>query len=382
MLAAAAAGHGRACSDGEERGGEGEAAVRPARRAVGTGSRGSRARSASRRCVLLSIVFSPIRGGRPVFLDIGNLTDILRQVAEKGILAVGHDGGRHLGRHRPVGRLRPRARRDADGVAPHEGGVGLRPAALAVLGVGAAWGAVNGFVVARWRLQPFIATLATMSAARGVARYLSGGTAIPLGFGPGGAPESVRAIAGDAAALRPVPAVIFVSDGRSRCTSSSRGRAAGRYVYAIGDNEAAARLSGIRVGWHKASVYVIAAMLAALAGLVHCAQLEQGNPNDGVAYELDAIAAVVIGGTSLSGGSRIGRRYARRRPDHRSHQQHHGVEQCGCEPAAHPQGRHHPRRRLAPAPAPLGSHRTMRSEGRRCSAALASPGARPAPTTV
>jgi ribose transport system permease protein len=77
----------------------------------------------------------------------------------------------------------------------------------------------------------------------------------------------------------------------------------GRYVYAIGDNEAAARLAGVRVAWHKASVYVICAALAALAGLVHAAQLEQGNPNDGVAYELDAIAAVVIGGTTLSGGT-------------------------------------------------------------------------------
>ena len=77
----------------------------------------------------------------------------------------------------------------------------------------------------------------------------------------------------------------------------------GRYLYAIGDNESAARLSGVRVAWHTASVYVICGGLAALAGLVHCAQLEQGNPNDGVAYELDAIAAVVVGGTSLSGGT-------------------------------------------------------------------------------
>lgn len=79
--------------------------------------------------------------------------------------------------------------------------------------------------------------------------------------------------------------------------------AALRYLYAIGGNESAARLAGIRVSWHKARVCVISGVLAGLAGLVHCAQLEQGNPNDGVAYELDAIAAVVIGGTSLSGGT-------------------------------------------------------------------------------
>ena len=251
--------------------------------------------------VLLSIVFSPMRGGRPVFLDIGNLTDILRQVAEKGILAVGMtavivSGGIDLS----VGSVLALSATLTAWLFM-KGGVGLGLAALAVLGVGAAWGVVNGFVVARWRLQPFIATLATMSAARGVARYLSGGTAIPLGFGPGGAPESMRAIAGVLLPYVPVPAVIFVLTVIAMHVYLARTRA-GRYLYAIGDNEAAARLSGIRVGFHKASVYVIAAGLAALAGLVHCAQLEQGNPNDGVAYELDAIAAVVIGGTSLSGG--------------------------------------------------------------------------------
>jgi ribose transport system permease protein len=76
----------------------------------------------------------------------------------------------------------------------------------------------------------------------------------------------------------------------------------GRYTYAIGDNEAAARLSGVRIVLQKTMVYIVCGTLAALAGVIHCAQLEQGNPNDGVAYELDAIAAVVIGGTTLSGG--------------------------------------------------------------------------------
>ncbi len=253
--------------------------------------------------LVLSVVFSPVRGGRPVFLDIGNLTDILRQVAEKGILAVGMTAVVISGRHRPVGRLGPRARGDAHGLASHEGGPGsLGATILVVLAVGALWGAVNGFVVARWKLQPFIATLATMSAARGVARYVSGGMAIPLGFGEGGAPESVHRIAGTLLPFVPAPAVLFLLTVVAMHVYLTR-TSAGRYLYAIGDNETAARLSGIRVAWHKAGVYVIASGLAALAGVVHCAQLEQGNPNDGVAYELDAIAAVVIGGTSLSGGT-------------------------------------------------------------------------------
>ena len=252
--------------------------------------------------VILSIVFSPVRGGRPVFLGIGNLTDILRQVAEKGILAVGMtavivSGGIDLS----VGSVLALAATLTASFLMRSG-FSVAATVVAVLAAGALCGAANGFVVARWKLQPFIATLATMSAARGVARYFSGGTAIPLGFGPGGAPESVRAIAGVLVPYVPAPAVLFLATVAAMHVFLSRTRA-GRYLYAIGDNETAARLSGVRVGWHKASVYVIGAALAALAGIIHCAQLEQGNPNDGVAYELDAIAAVVIGGTSLSGGT-------------------------------------------------------------------------------
>ncbi|HKD16449.1 MAG TPA: ATP-binding cassette domain-containing protein, partial [Thermoanaerobaculia bacterium] len=250
----------------------------------------------------LSILFSPVRGGRPVFLGIGNLTDILRQVAEKGILSVAMtavvvSGGIDLS----VGSILALAATLTASFLMRSGfSFGLT--VLAVLGVGVLCGAVNGYVVARWRLQPFIATLAMMSAARGVARYVSGGTAIPLGFGPGGAPEAMRSIAGTLLPYVPVPAVLFVASVIAMHLYLSRTRA-GRYLYAIGDNETAARLSGVRVAWHKASVYVIAGALTALAGIVHCAQLEQGNPNDGIAYELDAIAAVVIGGTSLSGGT-------------------------------------------------------------------------------
>ena len=294
-VAASAAGSARE----KARGGGGEGGPpgppRPRRLARFTGLFGLAA------VLVLSVIFSPVRSGRPVFLDIGNLTDILRQVAEKGILAVGMTavvitGGIDLS----VGSVLALAATLTASLLM-KSGLSFAAAAAAVLAVGALWGAVNGFVVARWKLQPFIATLATMSAARGVARYLSGGMAIPLGFGSGGAPESVHRIAGTLLPYVPAPAVIFLATVAAMHVFLSR-TSGGRYLYAIGDNETAARLSGIRVGWYKAGVYVIAAVLAALAGIIHCAQLEQGNPNDGVAYELDAIAAVVIGGTSLSGG--------------------------------------------------------------------------------
>jgi rhamnose transport system ATP-binding protein len=251
--------------------------------------------------VLLAIIFSPVRGGRPVFLDVGNLTDILRQVAEKGILAAGMtpviiSGGIDLS----VGSvLALSATLTASFFMG--GGYGLWITIPLVLAIGCAWGLVNGLVVARWRLQPFIATLATMSAARGVARYVSGGAAVPLGFGEGGAPESFRGLAAPIVPFVPVPAVLFLVSVAAVAILMSRMRA-GRYIHAIGDNEQAARLSGVNVRLHKTLVYVLCAGLAALAGIIHCAQLEQGNPNDGVGYELDAIAAVVIGGTSLAGG--------------------------------------------------------------------------------
>jgi ribose transport system permease protein len=180
-------------------------------------------------------------------------------------------------------------------------GYGFASTVAIVLVAGAVCGALNGLVVARWRLQAFIATLATMSAARGVARYVSGGSAIPLGFGPGGAPEAARDLGGVIVPYVPVPAVLFLASVLAMHVLLTRTRT-GRYLYAIGDNPTAARLSGVRVRWNTALVYILSGAAAALAGIIHCAQLEQGNPNDGVAYELDAIAAVVIGGTSLAGG--------------------------------------------------------------------------------
>jgi ribose transport system permease protein len=251
--------------------------------------------------LILAIITSPVRGGHIVFVDPGNLADILRQVSEKGILAVGMtaviiSGGIDLS----VGSVLAVGATLSAWLWMREG-MGLGPSIAVVAAAGALWGLLNGVVIARWRLPAFIATLATMSAARGAARFLSDGAAIPLGFGPGGAPAGVRAIAGPLVRDVPVPALIFAATAVAMHFYLARTRG-GRYVYAIGDNEAAARLAGVRVAWHKASVYVICGALAALAGLVHAAQLEQGNPNDGVAYELDAIAAVVIGGTTLSGG--------------------------------------------------------------------------------
>ena len=251
---------------------------------------------------LLACFFSPRRHDAILFLDLGNLTDILRQSSEKGIIAVGMtfaivSGGIDLS----VGSILALAATASALLLMHQG-----TAAPLILGVvlatGAALGALNGGIIARGRMQPFIVTLATMSAVRGLARFLSGGAGVPLAFGPGAGDPAFQFLGGRLSAYVPIPAVIFllsIVTGHILLAHTSFGR----HVFAIGGSEEAARLSGIRVEWAKVLVYGISGFLSALAGVIHCAQLEQGNPNDGVAYELDAIASVVIGGTNLAGGS-------------------------------------------------------------------------------
>ncbi len=251
---------------------------------------------------LLACIFSPRRHDTILFLDLGNLTDIVRQSSEKGILAVGMtfavvSGGIDLS----VGSLLALSATASALLLMQHGFPAPAILAIALLG-GAGLGAVNGGIIAWARMQPFIVTLAMMSAARGLARYLSGGAGVPLAFGPGAGDASFQLLGGRLSDYLPVPAVIFIA-------SIAAGHILlaytpfGRHVFAIGGNEEAARLSGIRINLSKVLVYSISGFLSALAGVIHCAQLEQGNPNDGVAYELDAIAAVVIGGTGLSGGS-------------------------------------------------------------------------------
>jgi ribose transport system permease protein len=165
--------------------------------------------------------------------------------------------------------------------------------------IGAAFGAVQGLISTRLAIQSFIVTLAGLQFARGLARIWSDGEGVPLAYGSGAgrAPDSFsvlndRLLGG----LLPVPALIFVVVGAVAIFVLRR-TTFSRHVYAIGGNERAARLSGVPVARVKIAVFAISGFLAALAG-----QLNQGSPNDGAGYELDAIAAVVIGGTSLMGG--------------------------------------------------------------------------------
>lgn len=175
--------------------------------------------------------------------------------------------------------------------------------------VGAAVGAISGGLVAWGRLQPFIATLAMMVSARGLAKLISGGEKVSTALqAPDGTvkyvdvPHIFRVIDsrlfGDNFAT---VSLIFLVCFLATWVALSRHRW-GRHVYAIGGNEETARLSGVPVAWSKLAVYMASGLFAAVAGMCQAAQEQQGDPEAGGGYELTAIAIVVLGGTSLLGG--------------------------------------------------------------------------------
>jgi ribose/xylose/arabinose/galactoside ABC-type transport system permease subunit len=170
----------------------------------------------------------------------------------------------------------------------------LVPVLMGVL-AGALCGAVNGMIVTRGRVAPFVATLGMMTSARGLALLASGGRPVS-----NLAPEFTRIGSGDIAAV-PVPILIFFAVALVSHIFLKNMRW-GRYIYAIGGNENAARASGIRVRGITAAAYTVCGALSGLAGVVLASRITTGQPNAGIGYELDAIAAVVIGGTSLNGG--------------------------------------------------------------------------------
>jgi ribose transport system permease protein len=168
-------------------------------------------------------------------------------------------------------------------------------AILAGVVVGAALGWHNGVAITRFRLPPFIATLGMLSVARGLAFLWTGGFPI-TGLG-----TSFGTIGTGAWLGVPVPVWIMVALVAVFLVVTKRTRF-GRHLYAVGGNARAARLTGLNVDRIKVAVYTLAGALAGVAGLIVTSRLDSAQPNAGLSYELDAIAAVVIGGTSLSGG--------------------------------------------------------------------------------
>ena len=173
--------------------------------------------------------------------------------------------------------------------------------ALSLL-AGMAIGALNGLLVARLGVAPFIATLGSMYVARGAALLMSGGATFPnLAGEPGLANTGFPWIGAGSIAAVPVPVAMMALLAIGAMFIASR-TPFGRQVYAVGGNERAARLSGVRVARVRLRVYVISGFCAALVGLIIAAQLGAAHPATGTTFELNAIAAVVLGGTSLMGG--------------------------------------------------------------------------------
>jgi ribose transport system permease protein len=166
---------------------------------------------------------------------------------------------------------------------------------LAALAVGMGCGLLNGVLVSFGRLPPFIVTLGMMSIARGAALVFTEGRPVS------GFEDGFRWIATGSIGFVPAPVIIMLIVYALAHFVLTR-TTFGRYVYAIGGNEEATRLSGVAVRFHKTAVYGVAGLMSAVAAVVLTARLNSAQPIAGMMYELDAIAATVIGGTSLLGG--------------------------------------------------------------------------------
>jgi len=253
--------------------------------------------------VILLIVasFACIKNGKNLFLDWRNVMNVLRAVSENGIIAVGMTmvvllGGIDLSVGSILGLV-------GTGTAALMmlNGWGFIPTVLMGLAIGAAYGLFNGTIITKMRMQPFLVTLASMNMARGIARIWSNGAGIPLSYGEGLAPVQFEYLQYRIGGLIPVPAIIFIVVAIIFSIVLKR-TTFGRQLYATGGNEKAAHLSGIRINRIKTLVFMFCGLLSALSGMIHAAQVSQGGPNDGIGYELNAVAAVCIGGTSLAGG--------------------------------------------------------------------------------
>ncbi|MCC7495787.1 MAG: ABC transporter permease [Fimbriimonadaceae bacterium] len=258
----------------------------------------------------LGCLFSPthLKTGQRLFLTVENQRTVFFEIAETGILAAGMTlviltGGIDLAVGSVLG-----LSATAFALAIYGYGASPLTAVLVALLVGAGCGLLNGLVIARLRLQPFVATLAMMVAARGAAKWLSLGVKVA----PGAQDWYVWQQSAEVPFMRwlttalggwgPQPmTLLFLLTIAALAVLLGRTRF-GRTLYAIGGNEEATRLSGISAARAKVWAYLLCGLCAGLAGICDAAQLTLGDPEAGATYELDAIAAVVIGGTSLAGG--------------------------------------------------------------------------------
>ncbi|MDO4688267.1 MAG: ribose ABC transporter permease [Plesiomonas sp.] len=248
--------------------------------------------------IALLVLIAVVSFLNPNFFMLDNLLNILRQTSVNAIIAVGMTlviltAGIDLS----VGSVLALC----GAVAATMVGLELPvyvviPASLAL---GAALGGISGVIIAKGKVQAFIATLVTMTLLRGATLVYTDGRPVSTGFSD--AADSFAWLGTGYLFGIPVPiwlmALVFIAAWYMLNHTRM-----GRYIYALGGNEAATRLSGINVDRVKIAVYALCGLLAALAGLIVTSRLSSAQPTAGTGYELDAIAAVVLGGTSLAGG--------------------------------------------------------------------------------
>lgn len=232
------------------------------------------------------------------FLTFSNISNVLRQTSINSIIAAGMTfviltGGIDLS----VGAIL--AICGAIAATLIQSGMNAGLVILITLMFGAIIGIVNGTIVSKFKLQPFIVTLATMTIVRGATLVFTAGRPISTGYE---ANADIFSKIGNGYFLNiPIPiiimALVFIVGN-----FILKNTVMGRHVHALGGNEEATKLSGINVDRVKMFVYGISGLLAALAGILITARLSSAQPTAGTGYELDAIAAVVLGGTSMTGG--------------------------------------------------------------------------------
>jgi ribose/xylose/arabinose/galactoside ABC-type transport system permease subunit len=238
-------------------------------------------------CAILAIL-------SPVFLSPINMLNVFRQTSIYGIMAVGMTfviltGGIDLS----VGALLAISGVVSAGMM--KAGFGLFPVFVITLLVGFLFGLINGLIINVGKITPFVVTLGMMSIARGLTLIYSKGYPIS------GFDASFRQIGGGYVMGIPIPSIIFLVTVVLAWVVLTQTRL-GRYTYAIGGNEETVRLSGINVAFFKTIIYAISGLTAAISAIILTSRLNSAEPIAGTGFELDVIAAVVIGGTSLQGG--------------------------------------------------------------------------------
>ncbi|MDR1375149.1 MAG: ABC transporter permease, partial [Treponema sp.] len=247
---------------------------------------------------------SPVanRTGQNIFLSGANLTDIMRQVSEKGIIALGMTyviltGGIDLSVGSVLALSATFTANTLTNWKPDMSWpVEITLVILMALAICTAFGTLQGTLIAKLKVQPFIITLAGMIGIRGFARFLTTNANIDIGFG-----NDISALFAKTIQNKTIVIATFAVLALIFGVILAR-TVFGLQVKSVGDNPVAARYAGLPVTKTLIYTYAISGLLVGIAGVLHCAQNHQGNPNDGVSYELDAIAAVVIGGTNMSGG--------------------------------------------------------------------------------